>query len=304
MLIFFLYCFTALSQKSINDYKYVVVPYQFNFLNTEDKYRVNTLTRHLFNNNGFTAYFDKQEQPEDLFQDRCLAMYADVKKTKSFLATKVQIEIKDCRGEILFTSKMGKTKEKDYRKAYGIAIREAFESVKLLNYSYTPKAEIFSKMSTDNEDKVTEADKVSKAEIERLKNEVIALKEEKNKAEAEAKGVLKPRKVESVKEERRNTNDNDIEQESVKANKTNEVESVYFFKGKAHTLVKKESGFELLDDKNNVVYKLLPTTKNNIFIALGAFKEGVAIQDLNSKKLSIEFYNSEQKLVVEDYQLK
>ena len=75
---------SAFSQKNLNDYKYVVVPLQFDFVKGKDKYRVNSLTRHLFNSNGFIAVFDEEELPKDLFNNRCLAMYADVLKQKVF----------------------------------------------------------------------------------------------------------------------------------------------------------------------------------------------------------------------------
>jgi len=106
------FVFISFAQKNINNYKYVVVPMQFDFVNGKDKYRLNTLTRHLFKTNGFDVYFDEEQLPEDLFEDRCLGMYASVLREKALLTTKVFIELKDCRGELILKSDIGKSKEK------------------------------------------------------------------------------------------------------------------------------------------------------------------------------------------------
>ena len=113
--------------------KYVVVPIQFDFLKGRDQFRANSLLRYLFKENGYKAYFDVEDLPEDLFQDRCKAIYSDVKKIGGGLNIKVQIEIKDCRGNLLFLSDIGKSKEKDLNKGYKLAIEEAFESFKAVN---------------------------------------------------------------------------------------------------------------------------------------------------------------------------
>jgi hypothetical protein len=127
-------CF--LSTRSLaQDSKYVVVPIQFDFLKGQDQFRANTLLRYLFRENGYQAFFDVEKLPEDLFQDRCKAIYSDVKKISGGLNVKVQIEIRDCRGELLFLSDIGKSKEKDLNKAYKIAIEAAFESFKSVNVS-------------------------------------------------------------------------------------------------------------------------------------------------------------------------
>ena len=113
--------------------KYVIVPIQFDFLKGKDQFRANTLLRHLFKENGYEAYFDVEELPDELFKDRCKAMYSNVIEIDGGLSIKVQIEIKDCRGDLLFISDIGKTKEKDFNKGYKIAIRKAFESFKTVD---------------------------------------------------------------------------------------------------------------------------------------------------------------------------
>jgi hypothetical protein len=124
--------------------KYVVVPIQFDFLSQQDQYRANTLLRYLFKEKGYTAFFDTEELPEDLFEDRCKAIYANATKVKGFLITKIQIDLKDCRGNTIAMSEIGDSKEKEYKKAYHNAIRAAFNSIdfeRVLWASYQSESE-------------------------------------------------------------------------------------------------------------------------------------------------------------------
>ena len=50
---------TAFSQ-SINDYQYVIVPIKYDFLKENDKYRLNTLTKLLFQKYGFKSYLSSE----------------------------------------------------------------------------------------------------------------------------------------------------------------------------------------------------------------------------------------------------
>ena len=70
------------AQSNVNSYKYVIVPLQYKFLKGQNKYRLNTLTKQLFLKSGYEVYYDNQLLPDDVFQDRCLAMYVDVNEVE------------------------------------------------------------------------------------------------------------------------------------------------------------------------------------------------------------------------------
>lgn len=126
------------SQKNISQYKYVVIPAKFDFVKKVDRYQTSSLTKFLFNKYGFTAFLDNEKLPLDLEQNSCKALKVDVIDNSKFLITRSVIQLKDCRGNVLFSSVEGKSKEKEYKAAYHQAIRQAFNSVKTLNYAYTP----------------------------------------------------------------------------------------------------------------------------------------------------------------------
>ncbi|PQJ22982.1 hypothetical protein [Tenacibaculum sp. SG-28] len=129
-------------QKTINNYKYIIIPKQFNFVNKPDKYQTSSLTKFLFNKYGFTAFIESDNLPPDLVQNRCIALYVDILEDSGMFKTKNTIQLKDCYGEIIFISKVGESREKEYKKAYNEAIRDAFSSIKTLGYQYTIPSQI------------------------------------------------------------------------------------------------------------------------------------------------------------------
>jgi len=130
------------AQKSINNYKYVIVPTKFDFVKGKDKYQTSSLTKFLFNKYGFTALLEDEKLPSDVVNNRCLALTGVVKDDSSLFTTKSIVELRDCYNKVVFTSQVGKSKEKDYKKAYHEAIRNAFKSVQALKYKYIPSKEV------------------------------------------------------------------------------------------------------------------------------------------------------------------
>jgi hypothetical protein len=128
---------TAFGQ-DINNYKYVIVPKTFDFLKSKDQYQLNSLSKFMFEKYGFVAIFDDEPLPEDLIKNGCLALNADVIKDSGIFKTKLVIELTNCRKELVYESNMGESDHKKSEVAYKMAIREAFDSFKTLNYKYKP----------------------------------------------------------------------------------------------------------------------------------------------------------------------
>ncbi|WP_074409005.1 MULTISPECIES: hypothetical protein [Aquimarina] len=125
------------AQKNINEYKYVIVPKSYNFLKGEDKYQLNSLTKFLLTKYGFEAYLKEENFPEDLRANGCKALRANIKRKPGMFLTRLVFELTDCNGSVVFTSAEGKSREKEYKKGYHEALRDAFISVEALNYTYS-----------------------------------------------------------------------------------------------------------------------------------------------------------------------
>ncbi len=130
----------SFSQSNLNDYSYVVVPESFEFLAQRDEYQLNSLTKHLFNSNGFNAFLNT-ELPD---VRRCDGLWADVEGSLGFIYTKIVVVVKDCNGNELFRSEEGKSKIKAFNRTYHDALRKAFRSIAALHVSQK-EVEIFGK---------------------------------------------------------------------------------------------------------------------------------------------------------------
>lgn len=128
--------FSGYAQNTINNYKYVLVPEKFSFLKEQDQYRLNTLAKFLLTEKGFETYFDNFELPTAIANNKCDALHAEVLEKKGMFTTNLTLLLKDCKGNIIFKSKEGKSREKEYKTSYNLALRDAFTSLDEVKYAY------------------------------------------------------------------------------------------------------------------------------------------------------------------------
>jgi hypothetical protein len=166
---------SVFAQQSLNDYKYVIVPNKFEFLNEADEYRINSLTKFLFEKYNFEAIMEDEVFPSDYAKNNCLGLKADVLKDSNLFKTKLTVQLKNCKNEVIYTSAEGESRDKNYKVAYNEALRLAFKSFEDENYNYVPK-----NVAVENEVVAVEA---KQKEIERLKAEVKTLKADSKKIE-------------------------------------------------------------------------------------------------------------------------
>ncbi|MEH1008668.1 hypothetical protein VDP25_13045 [Winogradskyella sp. ECml5-4] len=241
LVLFMLVSWYGVAQKSINDYKYIIVPQKFDFFNTEDQYQLNSLTKFLFNKYGYEAFFagDVDEFPEDLKKNHCLALTAEVTKDKGgIFKTKLLISLKDCYGVTVMTSQIGESRVKEYKKAYNLALRDAFVTFQNFNYKYVPKADVMVKPVNAETGSVNE----STIKVATPENKIVE--------------TTKTEEVESVK--------------------TEVVSTTHDFSD-LHYAQEIKNGFQLVNSEPKIVMILLSTAAENVFIVKGksaiVFKE-------------------------------
>lgn len=175
VIVFLLIGNTALTGQtpSVNDYKYVLVPQKYGWAKKADVYQINSLTTFLFKKYGFQAYSLGETLPVDLNEGGCNTLTADVEEESSFLRTKLKVVLKDCKGDVVYISPEGVSRLKEFKPAYHEALREAFYSIRELNYAYNglsekatalPKATA-PKQVTVKEKKVTATPKVQEPSV-------------------------------------------------------------------------------------------------------------------------------------------
>lgn len=130
--------------QSVNDYKAVIIPLKYDFLKTENQYRLQTITKMNMQKAGFQAFYATEALPAEI-TDRCSVLYVDVKNDDAFLSSKLFIVLNDCYGIEVYKSSIGKSKEKEYNVAYVEALNLAFESLYSLRYMYNGNTNFSSK---------------------------------------------------------------------------------------------------------------------------------------------------------------
>ena len=189
LFVLFMYVTISFSQNEINGYKYIIIPKKYDFLKGEDdKYKLNSLTKFLFNKNGFSALFQNEDYPEDLRLNTCLGLVVHIVNDSKLLTSRLKIELRDCYNNEVYTSIEGKSREKAYEKAYQEALRGAFVSFEAMNYKFDPalvaNRSIATKSSIPENNVAVETNSPPKKELEAVNiPEPVVVVDESNEVE-------------------------------------------------------------------------------------------------------------------------
>ena len=201
---FLFFCSILIAQNSINSYKYILVPKQFEFQKSVDQHQLNSLTKFLFEKAGYTVLFTDDQYPEDLAMNSCLALKVKLNNNPSFLKTKMNIDLYDCKNHLIFATKEGISKEKVYKKAYYEAIRSTFVELEELNYAYKAKSEntVVEKVVVEEPKevpikKVEKAITVKEVEIQPVVKENVAEVKQEVSVIKKPTQIVKPVKIKS-----------------------------------------------------------------------------------------------------------
>ncbi len=134
LLVLFTFTFSVAQE----NYKYAIVPKKFSFFSDENEYNTSSMTKSFFEKEGFVVYYDTDEFPSELANNRCMAFYVNVLKKSNMFITKINFELKDCANKIIYTSIQGSSREKEYQKSYNESFRMALVTMKgQLNFTNT-----------------------------------------------------------------------------------------------------------------------------------------------------------------------
>jgi hypothetical protein len=139
-LLFLLTGLTATSQSVLNNYKYVIVPVQFDGFRSENQHQTSTVVKYHLSQNGFNAYYENT-LPEEVNMDRCKAARVSLQDQSGAFITRVVLVFTDCRGKELYRTQKGESRIKSYVEAYREAIGQAFNSLNGYSYRYRETAD-------------------------------------------------------------------------------------------------------------------------------------------------------------------
>lgn len=266
---------SVFAQSNINNYKYIIVSNKYDFLKEKDQYQLNSLTKFLFNKYGFEAVMEGSQYPQDLISNRCLALDSDVTKDPGMFKSKLKVELKDCNDKVVFTSKIGESREKDYKTAYNLALRDAFKSIQALNYKYKPNENLTSINRTSQ----TQVKREAVEEIQQLKKEIQNLKKKKTEVTSVEKPKVGTPKVVG------NPKPKVVVQKPVLETKLDTINVLY-----AQAI---DSGFRLVDNAPKVVYRIKNTNLKDVYLVEGKS----AIIYKSGDLWFLEYYNENTKFI-------
>ncbi|MDR5591742.1 hypothetical protein [Christiangramia sp. SM2212] len=281
--ILFFFSFILISSaQELDAYKYIIIPETYEFTGETDKYRLNSLTKYLFEQNGFNTLMNSENMPKDIQNDRCLGLKTKLENNSSLFVTKLTFKLIDCNDNVIYTSKEGRSREKQFQSAYQEALRDAFTSFQEMNYNYTPLAPVVAEVEKEvvpapaekpekeekpkKEEKVIEFDKPAKIEKTKKEEEVIVMPSEEK--------TTKPKKLEK------------------------ESERIFEYSGKNYQLKKVDQGLGLFQENaQEPIAILIETNSGESYIYNSLTNQGVAYFD-DAGNLIVEYFSrSENKKV-------
>ena len=267
VIVFVLTLFSGYSQGSLNEYKYIIVPKNFDAFRSENQYKTSTLVKFLFTQKGFNVVYD-DALPEDLNSDRCLGLTVSVKDESSMLKTKASLVLKDCSSQVVLSTLTGNSKVKEFEDAYREAITEAFETIRAMDYKYVPKVQ--------NSEPVTVS----------FKNDVKTMEEKsepKNKVDdTVVKQIATP-------EEQVYKSNAPVASNIEKGEQTNK-EMMVEVKNNSNILYAQEipNGFQLVDSTPKIRLKFLKTSIPDVYVVKHSKDNGVVYK--KDGKWYLEYY--------------
>lgn len=132
----------SIFSQDLNDYKYIIVPESYDILGKTNQYQLNALTKFLFEKQGFETIMKSEAWPEDLQKNPCLGVSPVLVEDSGLFVTKVAIQLQDCKGTIIYKTRDGRSKQKEFEAAYQESLKDAFQDLANLQYKYTPNSNI------------------------------------------------------------------------------------------------------------------------------------------------------------------
>ena len=251
------------SAQNINEYKYVLIPETFDFTGEVNEYQLNALIKYLFEQEGYNTLMLTEREPDDLNVNPCLGLVARVKNNSGLFVTKLEIELIDCKGKLVFKSKEGRSREKEYSIAYKEALKDAFTSFKEFDYEYTPGIQVGQSGSESVASGINQPNRYSE----------------------------KIQKVEKVQKTKKEEKDLKVDNTMQPVTKQLGSDSKYEYAGKTFFLNKTSQGYDLFQEgSTEPIAILLATEGEKSYIYTSLTKQGVGYFDTGNN-LVIEYFD-------------
>lgn len=132
------FLFTNAQDVALNHYKYIIVNNQYEFQKDANEYSFNELVVFELKKHNITAFRNSEVLPVDMNRGECNALQLKIDKSGT-LRIYMVVQLVDCTGTVVFTSKKGVGTTKSNDRAYFEALTDTMTSFDEVTYKYTPK---------------------------------------------------------------------------------------------------------------------------------------------------------------------
>ena len=120
----------------------VIIKHKYDFQTEPDAYNINNMFKGILLAEGFDVYFDDEELPLFVAQNRCNAINGVMLDKSNVFVTKLKFVLKDCQNKILFESAEVKSKEKNIQNGYIEALKLLSPELKKYNSTLVQKKDV------------------------------------------------------------------------------------------------------------------------------------------------------------------
>jgi len=120
----------------------IIIKHKYDFQTEPDAYNINNMFKGILLAEGFDVYFDDEELPLFVAQNRCNALNGVMLDKSNVFVTKLKFVLKDCQNKILFESAEVKSKEKNIQSGYIEALKLLSPELKKYNSTLVQNKEI------------------------------------------------------------------------------------------------------------------------------------------------------------------
>ncbi|MGK6343513.1 hypothetical protein ACMGDK_14850 [Chryseobacterium sp. DT-3] len=128
----FMLAVTAVFGQKVSDYKYISIPQTFKDFEKESYDLDNSLAKALKAKGYVVVQEGKDQWPSEIEKNSCSFAVGNILNKSSFLRNKVELEFKDCKGSVVFSSK-GSSNIKEYKEGYQDALKLSLASLPASN---------------------------------------------------------------------------------------------------------------------------------------------------------------------------
>lgn len=131
--------FIGMAQSSLNDYNMAIIPVRFDFQKQDNQHRINSTIKSFLQQKGFEVYLTSDDLPEGFMDYNCNKVFIGMKEQSNMFYTKLQVEFKDCKNNVLYVTDLGESREKNIAKSYNEALLATLKTFTRANYKYSGK---------------------------------------------------------------------------------------------------------------------------------------------------------------------